>query len=76
MMDSQSESSARVRVWVNGEPRSSAARTLAELIAESGFAEAKVATAINGDFVPERARTSRLISEGDRVEIVSPRQGG
>ena len=40
------------------------------------YGEAKVATALNGDFVPERMRASTPVSPGDRVEIVSARQGG
>ena len=76
MMELQSTVDARLRVSVNGELRTTAARTLAELVVEAGFAEAKIATALNGVFVPQAARAERLIAEGDRVEIVSPRQGG
>jgi len=67
---------ARLNLVVNGEPTSTSARTLAELVKEAGFGDARVATAVNGDFVPERARASRQLADGDRIEIVSPRQGG
>lgn len=63
-------------VVVNGERHTTAAMTLAELLAELGHGEAKVATAINGDFVPERKRASTVIHTDDRIEVVSPRQGG
>jgi sulfur carrier protein len=63
-------------VVVNGEPRRTDASTLADLIAGLGYGDAKVATAVNGDFVPARARAGTRLSEGDRVEIVAPRQGG
>lgn len=63
-------------IVVNGEPRDTAAGSLAALLAELQLAGASVATALNGDFVPEGARPSTPLSEGDKVEIVSPRQGG
>ncbi|MCL4766181.1 MAG: sulfur carrier protein ThiS [Hyphomicrobiaceae bacterium] len=63
-------------VSVNGEPRTTEARTLAELVDETGLAGARIATAVNGEFVPERARAALHLAEGDRIEIVSPRQGG
>lgn len=75
-MDLQSKEGARLNVVINGEPRITGAHSLAELVAEAGFAGSRVATAVNGDFVPERARADRQLAEGDRVEIVSPRQGG
>jgi sulfur carrier protein len=63
-------------ILVNGDPVATGARTLAELVAELGHAGRRVATARNGDFVPERARAATLIERGDRIEIVSPRHGG
>ncbi len=63
-------------VIVNGERVETCARSLAELIAEAGYGDAKIATAINGQFVPARARTTAALADGDRVEIVAPRQGG
>ena len=61
---------------VNGEKTKAAVRTLADLIAARGFAENEVATALNGTFVPRAARAATLLRDGDRVEIVAPRQGG
>ena len=52
------------------------AANLAELIAELGYGDAKVATALNGEFVPERARAGTRLAPDDRIEIVAPRQGG
>lgn len=66
----------RGRIVVNGEPSPVVAATLAELLAALGYAGRRVATAVNGDFVPERARSDTRLAAGDRVEIVSPRQGG
>ncbi len=67
--------SARTIV-VNGAARLSTAVTLAALLTEAGYGDAKVATARNGDFVPERLRATTLLTDGDQIEIVSPRQGG
>ncbi len=66
----------RHTILVNGEPRATAAASLAALLAELELGSTRVATALNGDFVPEAARPSTPLSEGDKVEIVSPRQGG
>ncbi len=63
-------------LMVNGQPADHKATTLAELVEELGLVEAKVATALNGFFVPARARPSTVLAAGDRVEIVAPRQGG
>lgn len=65
-----------VELIVNGRKSASRARTLADLIEEQGFADAKVATAVNGQFVPEARRATTALGGGDRIEIVSARQGG
>ena len=67
----------RVRhITVNGASVATGAATLAALVAEQDLADARVATAVNGDFVPERRRAETPLSDGDRIEIVSARQGG
>jgi sulfur carrier protein len=65
-----------VNILVNGEARNVEAATLAEILHALDFAEAKVATALNGEFVPARARSATPVKDGDRIEIVAPRQGG
>jgi sulfur carrier protein len=65
-----------VRLVVNGEPQEVPAATLADALQSLDLAEAKVATALNGEFVPARARAATLVKDGDRIEIVAPRQGG
>ena len=65
-----------MKIIVNGAPVQTGAATLAALLAEQGKAQAKVATAVNETFVPATARETHALSEGDRVEIVAPRQGG
>ena len=65
-----------MRLTVNGEPRELAAANLAEALIALDFADAIVATALNGEFVPKRKRAATPLAEGDRIEIVAPRQGG
>ena len=66
----------RKAVTVNGEPQDIAAATLAEALVALDYADAIVATALNGAFVPKRKRAETPLTEGDRIEIVAPRQGG
>jgi sulfur carrier protein len=63
-------------ILVNGEPCEIAARTLAEALIALDYADAVVATALNGEFVPRRRRAQTQLTQGDRIEIVAPRQGG
>ena len=61
---------------MNGQPQETEVRTLAELCAALGYGDAKIATAVNGDFVPAASRAETALAGEDRVEIVAPRQGG
>ncbi len=63
-------------VIVNGEPREVEALSLAEALHALDYADAIVATALNGEFVPARRREATPLKPGDRIEIVAPRQGG
>ncbi|MEM7732944.1 MAG: sulfur carrier protein ThiS [Pseudomonadota bacterium] len=65
-----------MKIIVNGVPHDSAARTLSDLLQELGKADAKVATSVNETFVPKSLRSAQMLHDGDRVEIVAPRQGG
>ncbi len=65
-----------MRLIVNGEPREVEAESLAALLEALEYGEAKVATALNGDFVPARLRETTPVEDGDRIEILAPRQGG
>jgi sulfur carrier protein len=66
----------KTELIVNGRKAQTAARTIAELLEEQELAEARVATALNGHFVPAPRRATTPLNAGDRVEIVSARQGG
>lgn len=65
-----------MKIVVNGEKREVAATSLAAILVELGHGDAKVATAVNEEFVPATLRGATEIEAGDRVEIVAPRQGG
>jgi sulfur carrier protein len=63
-------------ILLNGEAFVTDAKTLDELCARLGFAEAKIATAVNGNFVAASSRGSTPLVDADEIEIVAPRQGG
>ncbi|MBE9607167.1 sulfur carrier protein ThiS [Acetobacteraceae bacterium H6797] len=65
-----------MRLIVNGKPFDSASQTLAQLLEELGHGGGRIATAVNEDFVAARRRAEQRLSEGDRIEIVAPMQGG
>ena len=65
-----------IDVVVNGTKVATAAQSLLDLVHEQRFAGARIATALNGNFVPEPLRATTALQPGDRIEIVSARQGG
>ncbi|MFC5420541.1 sulfur carrier protein ThiS [Bosea eneae] len=65
-----------MRIIVNGDTREVAARVLAEVLAELGYADAVVATAVNEAFVPAAVRAQTVLADGDRLEVLAPMQGG
>lgn len=72
-MKMQSET---VELFVNGVSRSLDAQTLADVVLREGLEGFKVATAVNGRFIPVTERSTTVLSSGDTIEIVSARQGG
>jgi sulfur carrier protein len=65
-----------MKINVNGETREVASENLSDTLVELGFGTAKVATAVNEEFVPASARAACKLTEGDRLEILAPMQGG
>lgn len=63
-------------VVVNGRTVTTSAHFVSELVADQAFSGQKVATALNGQFVAEVRRATTALNPGDRIEIVSARQGG
>lgn len=67
---------AHMQIVVNDEVHEVSARTLAALIDELGYGGARIATAMDGSFVPVPYRARTVLRDGARVEIVAPMQGG
>jgi len=65
-----------MRILVNGASHEIAGVALAAVLEELGYGERVVATAVNGEFVAASARAHITLAEGDRVEVLSPMQGG
>ena len=65
-----------MKIEVNGEMRDIAADTLEGALSELDWGAARVATALNGAFVPKSARAATRLRDGDRLEVLAPMQGG
>ena len=65
-----------MKIEVNGERRDIKATNVADALAELGWGGARVATALNGEFLPKAARATTDLSGGDRLEVLAPMQGG
>jgi sulfur carrier protein len=65
-----------MKLQLNGEAIETDAKTLVALLEEQGFGDAKVATAVNGQFVPETLRETQSLNENDLIEVLAPMQGG
>lgn len=65
-----------MRLIVNGNPLEVSAATLDMVLAELAYEGDWLATAVNGDLVPAAERGGWKLKEGDRIEVLSPMQGG
>ena len=65
-----------MKLMVNGEPLQLDASNLADLLAKLDYEGDWLATAVNGDLVHREERAAHPLKEGDRIEILSPMQGG
>lgn len=65
-----------MRVLLNGEPQDITAETLEQALLALGYAEAKIATAVNREFVPAHGRGDFALQPGDQIEVLAPMQGG
>ena len=72
----QEKPATEIAIVVNGEALRSHAQSLAALLGELGYSDVKVATAVNGDFVPAAQRNDTVLRDNDQIEVVAPRQGG
>ena len=65
-----------MQIILNGEPRDVHATLLPDILNELGFGDARVATAVNEEFVAIGVRGNLTLKDGDRLEVVAPMQGG
>tara|TARA_B100000787_G_scaffold168982_1_gene158948 strand:- start:7 stop:204 length:198 start_codon:yes stop_codon:yes gene_type:complete len=65
-----------MKILVNAESQEVSAQVLGDILNELGYGDAKIATALNEVFVAKSARAQTKVAAGDRLEIVTPRQGG
>lgn len=65
-----------MKLQLNGVQIDAVATTLADLLEAEGFGGARVATAVNGSFVPGGSRADLVLSDGDNIEVLAPMQGG
>ena len=61
---------------VNGEEQEVAAATLADLLCALDYEGDWLATAVNGELVHREDRDAFTLGARDRIEILSPMQGG
>jgi sulfur carrier protein len=65
-----------MKILVNGAWRDTAASDLASALKDLGYGDSVVATALNGEFVATGLRPSARLTDGDRLEVLAPMQGG
>lgn len=65
-----------MNITINGVSETVEEMTLADLCKRFNDHPHFIATAVNGVFVAVTSRGSHKLKDGDKIEIVSPRQGG
>ncbi|OWV85291.1 thiamine biosynthesis protein ThiS [Rhizobium sp. R635] len=65
-----------MRLIINGEPQTTAATTLSQLLIALEYEGEWLATAVNGELVPREDRDDHALNDNDRIEILTPMQGG
>jgi thiamine biosynthesis protein ThiS len=67
-----------MQIIYNGQPRElgAATKTIADLVGDLGLRPQLVAVEVNGDLAPRARHSMYVLSEGDRVEIVTLVGGG
>lgn len=70
-------SGTALQILVNGEPHAAASTTtVADLLGQLGIRSDRVAVEINLEIVDRNSFESRILKEGDRVEVISFIGGG
>lgn len=65
-----------MKLIVNGQAHDVSARTLEALLLELEFEGEWLATAVNSELVRANERRDHMLRSGDRIEILTPKQGG
>lgn len=65
-----------MRLIINGEPETIVATTLSQLLAALDYEGEWLATAVNGELIHREDRDDHLLKDNDRIEILTPMQGG
>ena len=65
-----------MHVIVNGQERRVEAATLAALLTEMEYEFTQLAIAVNFKVVPRGHWAETALNAGDKIEIITPRQGG
>ncbi|CAN7518412.1 MAG: sulfur carrier protein ThiS [Rhizobium sp.] len=65
-----------MKLIVNGEHHDLIAATLSELLTLMEYEGEWLATAVNGEIVHREDRVDHALNDNDRIEILSPMQGG
>ena len=65
-----------MNIIVNGQNQNISKINLSMVLVELGYKQMKLATALNGDFISVEQRDNTELKDGDKLEILSPQQGG
>ena len=65
-----------MNITLNGAAFRVTGRTVADALVEAGLGEMRLATALNGEFLPAGLRATTELSDGDALEALSSMQGG
>ena len=65
-----------MRVTVNGEPREISSASVAALLGELDYEGTHFAIALNYEVLPRSRWADTFLKNGDKIEIITPRQGG
>ncbi|MFI4859242.1 MAG: sulfur carrier protein ThiS [Phycisphaerales bacterium JB063] len=63
-------------ITLNGQPHTTDAATVADLLQEQGLAGQAVAVELNQSVVPKREHADQPLHEGDQIELVTLVGGG
>ena len=66
-----------MQIMLNGKPQTlDDTSSIADLLAQLGWAERRVAVEVNAEIVPRGQHAERRLQEGNRVELVTALGGG